>query len=144
MILRWIVLVAMIAFCISKIIAEVTAPGPAYLPLIYIVCPILLLAGLGKRGMFTWPLATILLLIEGHWIVGWIPAALVVFTVIGNKWLDKKHPTRCPVCNLDFEEGQELVKYNDILVHSGECLTKLMVSQAGDIRASDLEGESSE
>ena len=45
--------------------------------------------GLNKFGLMSWPVATLLLLLRGHWVVGWIPLAFVVFTVLGNKMLDR-------------------------------------------------------
>ena len=125
MILRFLVFVGITIFCILQIVQQMSGPGPVYLPLTYVGCIILLAIGFGPRGIFTWPLGTILLLIEGHWVVGWIPAVLVVFTLIGNKWLDKKHPTFCIVCGEPFEEGQEIVKYRGTKIHAGRCHRKV-------------------
>jgi len=90
-ILQILVLIGMVSFCIWQLILEVQATG--YIPITYIVTPILLLIGIHPRGILTWPLATILLLIRGHWLIGWIPAFLVVFTIYGNEWLKKKYPS---------------------------------------------------
>lgn len=121
MLLRLLVAIGMISFCLWQILQDVNAPGPAYLPLTYIGAIILIGVGLNKKGLFTWPLATILLLIEGHWIIGWIPVALVTFTVIGNEWLDKKYPTHCKVCKLPLENGQEIVDCDGTIVHAHKC-----------------------
>lgn len=122
MILQYLVMLGMIAFCVWRLIVESGTPGPVYIPLIYIICPVLLVVGLGKRGVVTWPLATILLLLEGHWIIGWVPAALVTFTVLGNVWLDKRYPTTCAICGEPFEDGEEvLVDEDNRHVHSGAC-----------------------
>lgn len=121
MVLRLLVSIGMIGFCLWQILQEMSTPGPVYVSLLYIGAIILIGIGQNDRGLFTWPLATILLLIEGHWIIGWVPAALVTFTVIGNEWLNKKYPTHCKVCKMPFEEGQKLVNYDGIQVHAGEC-----------------------
>ena len=126
MILKYLTLIGMIVFCILNVIDQTNVPGPVYLPLIYMVSPILLIIGLGKKGVFLWPIVTILLLIEGHWIVGWIPAALVTFTIIGNEWLDKKYPVSCIICNQLFEEGEEVMKYKNQVVHANECYNELV------------------
>jgi len=125
MVLQFIVMIGMVGFCIWQFVEQVSAPSPVYLPLTYIICPILLVIGLGKRGVVTWPIATVLLLIEGHWIVGWIPGLLVGLTVIGNKWLMKKYPTDCPMCKKRIESWQEFERYHGIHVHAGECLDLL-------------------
>jgi len=137
MILKFLVLIGMIAFCIWQFIQEISTPGPVYIPVIYIICPVLLLIGLGPRGVITWPLATILLLLERHWIVGFIPAALVGFTIVGNEWLKKKYPTKCQVCNNNFEEGQEVINYRGVHVHAGDCFDEL-ISRTGDDSDTEL------
>ena len=123
MILQYLVMLGMIAFCVWRFVVELGMSGPVYIPLIYVMCPILLVVGLGKRGVITWPLATILLLLEGHWIIGWIPATLVTFTILGNMWLDKKYPTTCAICGEPFADGEEiLVDQDNRHIHSGDCL----------------------
>ena len=96
MILRFLVLVGLIAFCVWQLFAQLSSPGPVYLPLVYIAVPILLVVGMGPRGVFTWPIAGILLLLQGHWIIGFVPPILVLFTVIGNEWLNKRYGPPSP------------------------------------------------
>lgn len=57
--------------------------------ILYSACAVLFLSGLNPRGLVTWPIASLLLLSRGHWIVGWIPVALVVFNVVGNGIKDR-------------------------------------------------------
>jgi len=73
----------MAGFCIWQGI-QASMPT-AMVRILYSACAILLLSGLNPRGLITWPIASLLLLSRGHWIVGWIPVALVVFNVIGNR-----------------------------------------------------------
>ncbi len=92
MLLRLVVCIGMVIFCVVQgfIAAETpTESGDHYFPLVYIICSVLLLAGLNPRGLITWPISTILLLLYGHWIVGWIPLGLVLFTLLGNYVLDR-------------------------------------------------------
>lgn len=125
MILQIVVLIGMIGFCIWQLVNQISTPSSVYIPVLYILCPILLIFGIGKRGVITWPLASILLLIQGHWIVGWIPALLVGFTIIGNDWLKKKYPTDCPMCQKRIEIGQEFKYHRGIYVHAGDCFNAL-------------------
>jgi hypothetical protein len=90
MLLRFFVCIGMIGFCVWQGLVASQVPSAAgrhYFPGIYILVPILLLAGLNKWGLISWPVATLLLLIKGHVIVGWIPVALLAVTVVGNKLL---------------------------------------------------------
>jgi len=92
MLLRLIVCIGMDIFCIWQGFAAAAVPaenGRHYFPGLYILCIILLSSGLNKFGLMTWPLATLLLLLRGHWIAGWIPLGLVVFTVLGNRALER-------------------------------------------------------
>jgi len=82
MLLRLLVCLWMVGFCIWQGI-QASMPT-AIVRMLYSACAILLLSGLNPRGLITWPIASLLLLSRGHWIVGWIPAALVVYNVIGN------------------------------------------------------------
>jgi hypothetical protein len=97
MLLRIVVCLAMVAFAIWQGVAVASIPSPEgrhYFPIIYIAVAVLLLAGVGPRGILTWPLATILLLIRGHWVVGWIPLVLVLFNLIGNELLKARATQR--------------------------------------------------
>lgn len=125
MVLQILVLIGILGFCIWQIVVQIGAHGPVYLLIIYIGCSILLISGLGKRGVVTWPIATVLLLIAGHWIVGWIPVLLVGFTIIGNNWIMKKYPTDCAICQKRIESGQEFKYYHGIYVHAGKCFELL-------------------
>ncbi len=82
MLLRLVVCLGMVGFCIWQGI-QASMPT-AMVRILYSACAILLLSGLNPRGLITWPIAGLLLLSRGHWIVGWIPIALVVFNLIGN------------------------------------------------------------
>ena len=89
MILRLLICIGMVVFCLWQGFAASNIPSPEgrhYFPIIYIVCPILLLTGLSPRGLVTWPVATVLLLLRGHFILGWVPLGLVIFNV-GGSWL---------------------------------------------------------
>ncbi len=93
MILRIMIALAMTAFCAwqgLEVSSVPTEAGRNYFPFIYFTVPFLLWGGLNPMGMITWPLATILLLVQGHWIVGWIPVALVLFNVVMNEQLKKR------------------------------------------------------
>lgn len=93
MALRIVTALAMTAYCLWRGLEVSSVPteaGQYYFPLIYIAVPLLLWGGLNPIGMITWPLATILLLVQGHWIVGWIPVALVVFNVVANEQLNRR------------------------------------------------------
>ncbi len=86
--LRLLVCIGMVIYCIWQGFAAASIPtsnGHNYFPFVYIMCVVLLFSGLNKFGLITWPLATVLLLFYGHWVVGWIPLALVLFNVFGNK-----------------------------------------------------------
>lgn len=77
------------------VVASTPSPaGRSYLLIIYILVPILLWTGLSPRGLITWPLATVLLLLPGHWVAGWIPLALVVFNLIGNALVEPENSLR--------------------------------------------------
>ena len=86
MLLRLLVCLGMVGFCIWQGIQASMPTG--IVRILYSACVILLLSGLNPKGLITWPIASLLLLSRGHWIVGWIPVALVVFNVIGNKIKD--------------------------------------------------------
>lgn len=93
MILRIVVCVGMCNFSLLQGFQEASIPaenGRHYFSAIYIFVIILLCSGLNKRGLITWPIATILLLIKGHFIAGWIPLGLVIFNLIGNKIVHNK------------------------------------------------------
>jgi hypothetical protein len=93
MILRVLVALSMTAFCAWEGFAAASVPsasGRNYLPVIYIAVPILLWSGLNPRGLITWPLATVLLLLRGHLFVGWVPLALVIFNLVGNEVARKR------------------------------------------------------
>ena len=96
MILRIIVAVGLTAFCILEGLAAATQPtssGHYYFPGVYILIPLLLLAGLGPRGLITWPIATIFLLLNGHVYLGWLPLLLVVYNLIGNEVVRRRGRT---------------------------------------------------
>jgi len=93
MVLRILVCVAISIFSIIQGFqsASILAiNGRYYFPGIYIWVVVLLFSGFNKFGLITWPLASALLLLKGHFVVGWIPVALVIFNIIGNKIVDKK------------------------------------------------------
>lgn len=97
MLLRLIVCIGLDMFCVwqgLQAAAIATPDGRHYFPAVYIFCIVLLSSGLNKFGLISWPVTTILLLLYGHWIVGWIPLALVLFTVWGNKTLDRMEDSR--------------------------------------------------
>ncbi|MBN1918717.1 MAG: hypothetical protein JW889_12485 [Verrucomicrobia bacterium] len=86
--LRAVVCAGMVIFCVWQGIEAASAESPEgrhYLPIVYVLCPILLIAGLHPRGIVTWPAASVLLLVRGHFVLGWIPAGLVAFNLVGNK-----------------------------------------------------------
>lgn len=87
MLLRLLVCMGMVGFCIWQGI-QASMPT-AMVRILYSACAVLLLSGLNPRGLITWPIASVLLLSRGHWIVGWIPVALVAFNVIGNRIASK-------------------------------------------------------
>lgn len=92
MVLRIIVAIGMTIFCVWQGFEAASIPSPEgrnYFPIIYIICPILLWSGMNPRGLITWPLATIFLLVRGHWFMAWIPLALVIFSVVGNEIIHK-------------------------------------------------------
>jgi len=93
MFVRIAVAIAMTAFCLWQGLVSASMPSDAgrhYFPFLYVAVPLLLWSGLNRRGLLTWPLATVLLLLRGHWVVGWIPVALVVFNLIGNQVARKR------------------------------------------------------
>ena len=131
--LRIFVCVVMVAFSLWHFITESLSDHSLLDALhysgIYLIVSGLLVFGLGPRGLFTWPLATLLLLLRGHWVIGWIPLALVVFNLIGNKivsgqtqivsnfisycksYLQDKHgltPLQAQLLVLDPELGHEM------------------------------------
>ena len=69
MLLRLITCIGMVIFCFKT--------G-------HPVAAILLMIGLNPLGLITWPIATIILISNGHTIAGWVPLGVVVFTLIGN------------------------------------------------------------
>ena len=82
-----------VGFCVMQGCEAASVPsqsGRYYFPIIYIIAPILLLAGMNPKGLFTWPIVTLLLLIRGHWIVGWVPTGLVLFNLNGNSIIMRK------------------------------------------------------
>jgi len=89
MILRLIVCIGTIVFCIYQISQEISIPGNSGVPFAYTSCIVLLLIGLSPKGVITWPIATVILLFEGHYIVGFIPLTLVIFNMIGNELINK-------------------------------------------------------
>lgn len=92
MLLRLVVCIGMVIFCVWQGFVASSVPiesGDHYFPGVYLFCIIILSMGLNKFGLMSWPVATLLLLLRGHWVVGWIPLAFVVFTVLGNKMLDR-------------------------------------------------------
>lgn len=93
MVLRLIVCISMDIFCIwqgNLQASVVTETGRHYFPVVYLVCVILLTGGLNRFGLYTWPLTTLILLLKGHFFVGWIPLALVVFNLICNEMLKRR------------------------------------------------------
>jgi len=92
MLLRLLVCIAMVFFCVWQGIVAAGIPaenGHNYFPFAYILSIVLLSSGLNKYGLFTWPIATAILLFRGHFIVGWVPIILVLYNIIGNKSLNK-------------------------------------------------------
>ena len=88
MILRLLICIAMSIFAFLQgfqVVSSSAEKGSDYFLGIYIIVVILLFSGLNKRGLITWPIASVLLLLKGHIIVGWIPVALVIFNLIGNE-----------------------------------------------------------
>jgi len=93
MILRILICIGVSIFSIMQGLQVASIPaenGRHYFPGIYIWIIVLLFSGFNKYGLITWPLASVLLLLKGHFIVGWIPVALVIFNIIGNKIVNKK------------------------------------------------------
>lgn len=85
----------MTVFCVWQALAAAsvaTEAGRYYLPIVYFIVPVLLWGGLKLTGMLTWPVASVLLLFRGHWIVGWVPLALVIFNLIVNDVLRRRRP----------------------------------------------------
>jgi hypothetical protein len=69
--LRFLVCIGMVIFC---------ALHYADAPIIYGICTAMLLVGVGLTPAFySWIIVTILLLIRGHWEVGWIPGVLTLY-----------------------------------------------------------------
>lgn len=88
MLLRVAIAIGITLFCVWQGFVAGSVPtdaGRYYFPILYLLVPVLLWGGLNPKGMFTWPVASVLLLYRGHWIVGWVPAALVVLNLIGNE-----------------------------------------------------------
>lgn len=88
MLLRFLVCLGMCIFSLFQGLKAASIPvenGRHYFSILYILVVILLCSSLNKRGLVTWPIATLLLLIKGHYIAGWIPLWLVIFNLIGNK-----------------------------------------------------------
>ena len=86
--LRIVIAIGMTVFCVWQAVVAASVPteaGRHYVPILYFLVPVLLWGGLNRSGMLTWPMATVLLLVRAHWIVGWIPVALVIFNLIGNE-----------------------------------------------------------
>jgi len=82
----------MVVFCIWQgiVASSITAEnGHHYFSFSYILAIVLLLSGLNKFGLITWPIATLILVLRGHFIIGWFPLILVLYNVIGNKLLNK-------------------------------------------------------
>jgi hypothetical protein len=96
-ILRLLTCIGMDIFCLWQgfhVASISSASGHHYFPIIYVLCVILLTSGINKFGLITWPLTTVLLLIQGFWIIGWIPLGLVVFTLIGNEIMARIERTK--------------------------------------------------
>ena len=95
MLVRIVVCVALILFCVHQAITGLIYPsesGGYYISMAYIAVPVLLLLGLNRRGLLTWPIASLVLLLKGHWIVGWVPVALVLINIIGNALVNARSP----------------------------------------------------
>ena len=84
-ILRIVVVIGVSIFCLYHGWKAALIPSPQgrnYFPFFYSVPILLMMGGAGKGGLYFWPLATIVLLIKGHWIFGWIPLLMTLFTII--------------------------------------------------------------
>ncbi len=95
--LRIVLAIGMTVFCVWQAFAAASVPteaGRYYVPILYVLVPVLLWGGLNPTGMLTWPIASVLLLFRGHWIVGWVPVALVVLNLIGNEVLGRRRADR--------------------------------------------------
>jgi hypothetical protein len=102
MILRLLVCIGMDIFCVWQgiIVASVSSDnGHHYFPFNYIICIVLLSTGLNKFGLISWPLTTVILLFSGHWFIGWIPFALVLYNVLGNKIIKRKEAKENEITN---------------------------------------------
>ena len=113
MVLRLVVFIGLVAFCVFEGLSAASVPsleGRHYLPIVYILSPLLLLLGLGPKGVFTWPIVSVMLLYQGHWLVGWIPLLLVVFNIIGNEWVRKN----------DQQMDQEITSDLEVQIESEE------------------------
>jgi hypothetical protein len=96
MILRLIVCISMCLFSIWQGFVAASVPtetGSHYFPGEYIFVVVLLASGLNKFGLMTWPIATVILLLKGHLIVGWVPLFLVILNVVGNKYFKNQKVT---------------------------------------------------
>jgi len=92
MLLRLLICFAMIIFCIWQGLVAAGIPdenGRHYFPLAYILSIVLLSSGLNKFGLITWPIVTLILIIRGHYIIGWTPLIFVLYNVIGNMLFNK-------------------------------------------------------
>jgi len=93
MMLRLVVCILMVAFCVWQGFLAASIPtenGDYYFPGAYSFAIGFLVTGCNKFGIIGWPIATFILLLRGHFIVGWIPLALVVFNLAGNYLIDRK------------------------------------------------------
>ncbi|MCK5762513.1 MAG: hypothetical protein KAH05_00175 [Clostridiales bacterium] len=97
MLLRLLVCIAIIIFCIWQGLVAAGIPaenGRNYFPFAYILAIVLLSSGLNKFGLITWPLVTLILVVRGHLIIGWIPLIFILYNVFGNKLLNKLEEKR--------------------------------------------------
>ena len=88
MLLRILVALGMTAFCVFEGFSAASVPtdgGDFYFPFEYLLVPVLLWGGLNPSGLISWPIASLMLLLSGHWILGWVPVGLVVINLIGNR-----------------------------------------------------------
>ena len=95
--LRVVIAIGMTVFCVWQAVAAASVPteaGRYYVPMLYFLVPVLRWGGLNPRGLITWPVASLLLVVRGHWIVGWVPVALVVLNLIGNEVLRGRRAAR--------------------------------------------------
>lgn len=94
MVLRPLVAIVIIAFCIYRLYLDATQPDSetsTSFGISYLVVPFLMVWWKGAGGMVRWTIASLmLLLLEGHWIVGWLPGATVAFNLIGNALVDAR------------------------------------------------------